>query len=108
MFGRIPLCRTQGLVAPVVEYAHSERACAVIGGAVYRGRQIPALVGHYVFSDLCGHWVRTFKYSNGTASDKRQWSTTDIGQVVSFGEDGFGEMYILGDKGVFRLKGDAK
>jgi glucose/arabinose dehydrogenase len=108
VLGRIPVCRTEGLVAPVVEYAHSEKGCAVIGGSVYRGRLIPGLVGHYVFSDFCGHWVRAFRYSNSTTGDKRQWSTTDIGQVVSFGEDGFGEMYIIGDKGVFRLTGVAK
>ena len=105
VFGRIPLCGTRGLVLPAVEYAHSVKGCAVIGGAVYRGRRIPVLAGHYMFSDFCGHWLRTFRYANGAAGEKREWKVADIGQVVSFGEDGAGEMYIIGDKGVFRLTG---
>lgn len=105
VFGRIPICRTDGLVLPVVEYAHSVKACAVIGGHVYRGRSIPALAGSYLFSDFCGHWLRTFKYVNGEPTEKREWKVPDIGQVVSFGEDAFGETYIIGDKGVFRLAG---
>jgi hypothetical protein len=91
-----------------VEYAHSARGCAVIGGSVYRGRRVPVLAGHYIFSDFCGHWLRSFRYANGAAEDKREWKTADIGQVVSFGEDASGEMYIVGDKGVFRLTGSAK
>lgn len=105
VFGRIPLCGTAGLVLPAVEYGHSVRGCAVIGGAVYRGRRVPALAGHYMFSDFCGDWLRTFRYANGSAGEKREWKVADIGQVVSFGEDGSGEMYIVGDKGVFRLTG---
>jgi hypothetical protein len=108
VFGRIPICRTRGLHTPAVEYAHSAKACAVIGGSVYRGRRIPALSGHYLFSDFCGRWVRSFSYSGGDADEKRQWKTADIGQVVSFGEDGFGDMYLIGDKGVFRLMDIAK
>lgn len=108
VFGRIPICRTDGLVLPVVEYAHSVKGCAVIGGHIYRGRAIPALSGSYLFSDFCGHWLRTFKHENGRATEKREWKLPDIGQVVSFGEDAFGETYIIGDKGVFRLTGVAK
>jgi glucose/arabinose dehydrogenase len=108
VLGRIPLCRPDRLVLPAVEYAHSETACAVIGGHVYRGRAIPALVGSYLFSDFCGHWLRTFRYANGEATEKREWEVPDIGQVVSFGEDASGETYIIGDKGVFRLTGVTK
>ncbi|HYN82435.1 MAG TPA: PQQ-dependent sugar dehydrogenase [Gemmatimonadaceae bacterium] len=108
VFGRIPLCGTSGLVLPAVEYAHSVKGCAVIGGAVYRGRRVPVLAGHYMFSDFCGQWLRTFRYANGSAGEKREWKVGDIGQVVSFGEDGAGEMYIIADKGVFRITGLAK
>ncbi len=108
VFGRIPICRHEGLVLPAVEYTHSEKGCAVIGGSVYRGRAILALAGQYMFSDFCGHWLRTFKYTNAGAKEKREWKVADIGQVVSFGEDGVGEMYIIGDKGVFKLTGMTK
>lgn len=108
VFGRIPVCGHRRFELPAVEYIHGVDGCAVIGGSVYRGRLIPALVGQYIFSDFCGHWVRSFRYANGAAADKQERKTADIGQVVSFGEDGFGEMYIVGDKGVFRMTGLAK
>ena len=103
IFGRIPVGRTGTLELPALEYAHSARNCAVIGGSVYRGRRLPALVGHYLFSDFCADGVRSFRYANADVAERREWKTTDIGQVVSFGEDGFGEMYLIGDKGVFEL-----
>jgi glucose/arabinose dehydrogenase len=42
-----------GAVAPVYEYPHASGACTVIGGVVYRGDEIPDLVGAYLFADLC-------------------------------------------------------
>ncbi|MCH8183467.1 MAG: PQQ-dependent sugar dehydrogenase [Proteobacteria bacterium] len=41
-----------GLIAPVAEYNH-DFGCSVTGGYVYRGAEIPALVGTYVFGDFC-------------------------------------------------------
>jgi hypothetical protein len=46
-------CDGTGLTDPIYEYSHGEGACAVIGGHVYRGSQIPSLVGKYIFGDLC-------------------------------------------------------
>ena len=102
---RLLLCRHRGLELPVVSYAHSPTDCAIIGGFAYRGRRIPALGGRYIFSDFCGRWVRSFRYSNGIAGERQERRIREIGQVVSFGEDGFGEMYIVGDNGVFQLTG---
>ena len=39
-------------MVPVVEYTHTQ-GCAVTGGYVYRGRQVPAIYAHYVFADFC-------------------------------------------------------
>ncbi len=41
-----------GLIAPVAEYSH-RFGCSVTGGYVYRGSEIPALAGTYVFGDYC-------------------------------------------------------
>jgi glucose/arabinose dehydrogenase len=41
-----------GLIPPVAEYNHNV-GCSVTGGYVYRGSQIPALTGTYVFGDYC-------------------------------------------------------
>lgn len=99
-------CDRNGLQAPVVTFANGGGACSVIGGYVYRGRRIPEIVGHYFYSDYCGGWLRSFRYQDGTAADKRSWEIPDIGNVVSFGEDSAGELYIVAENGrIFRFAG---
>lgn len=99
-----PLCRQDGLVLPALEYDHTQ-GCSIIGGMVYRGRAIPALAGHYLYSDYCEGFLRSFRYVNGQATDLRSWRVPGIGAVLSFGEDGAGEVYLLSAGGnVYRLK----
>jgi len=86
-------CSTAGLVLPIAEYSHSE-GVAVIGGYVYRGSAIPALVGSYVFGDFTagkiwrltqdasGAWQRVLLLSGGPT-------------LSSFGRDLAGELYTL-------------
>src|SRR5690606_8860840 len=46
-------CNVPGLINPVIDYSHANGNCAVIGGVVYRGSQIPALRGRFLFADYC-------------------------------------------------------
>jgi glucose/arabinose dehydrogenase len=89
---------------PVLEYSHSE-GCSITGGYVYRGAAIPALQGHYFYSDFCEGWVRSFRLEAGTPVDQVQWPTlAPGGSVTSFGVDGAGELYIMNSGGqVFRI-----
>lgn len=98
-----PVCRQAGLVLPAVEYDHGN-GCSVTGGYVYRGRAVPALRGHYLYSDYCNGWLRSFRYANGAATEQREWSIPRVGAVLSFGEDGHGEIYLLAASGtVYRI-----
>jgi glucose/arabinose dehydrogenase len=100
---RTPNCDQAGLVRPVLEYSHSD-GCSVTGGCVYRGKNIPSVVGHYFYADYCEGWVRSFKYANGVATESREWAVGDVGNVLSFGEDAAGELYILSGNGrVYRI-----
>jgi len=99
-----PGCSTTGLVLPAVEYDHSN-GCSVIGGAVYRGTRSPALVGQYFYSDYCSGWISSFTYGGGTVTQRTNW-TLDVnpGNVLSFGEDASGELYVLAANGrVYRI-----
>jgi glucose/arabinose dehydrogenase len=97
-------CNSQGLERPVLEYSHDE-GCSITGGAVYRGSLIPGIIGHYFYSDYCSGFLRSFRYQNGQALDQRSWSVGSLGNVLSFGEDAAGEMYILSANGrVYRLE----
>lgn len=98
-------CDSAGLVLPVLEYSSAE-GCSVIGGYVYRGSKIPGLVGHYLYSDFCSAWVRSFRYLGGQATDLRDRSAElrPDGSVSSFGEDARGELYITTLEGnLFRV-----
>ncbi|HEV2148312.1 MAG TPA: PQQ-dependent sugar dehydrogenase [Longimicrobiaceae bacterium] len=96
-------CSRDGLVIPVLEYSHAE-GCSVTGGYVYRGSRIPALRGHYFYGDFCRGWVRSFRYDGNGAADRREWDFGDVGNVLSFGEDAAGELYVLSASGrVYRM-----
>jgi glucose/arabinose dehydrogenase len=95
-------CNMQGLTLPQFEYSHTE-GCAIIGGFVYRGSRIPALVGRYVYSDLCGGWLRSFLF-NGGVTERQQWSVGRSGKPTSFGEDSAHELYLTSQNGnVYRI-----
>ena len=96
-------CDDSGLVRPAIEYGHSD-GCSVTGGHVYRGSAIPAIQGYYFYSDFCEGFLRSFRFIDGAATDEREWEVDDLGQVVSFGEDAQGELYILSSNGrVYRI-----
>ena len=57
-------CNPGPLTLPAYEYDHDE-GCSITGGFVYRGAAIPALSGHYLFSDYCSGFLRSLVYSDG-------------------------------------------
>lgn len=96
-------CSQTGLDLPVLEYDHGQ-GCSITGGYVYRGTAIPGVVGHYFYSDYCTGFLRSFKLANGVATEKRTWDVGNVGNVLSFGEDSAGELYVLSGNGtVYRL-----
>jgi glucose/arabinose dehydrogenase len=97
-------CDQTGLTLPVHEYSHAE-GCSVTGGFVYRGQILTGLAGHYFYSDFCTGFLRSFRMAGGTASDHEEWDVGDLGQVLSFGEDSAGELYVLSRNGrAYRLE----
>lgn len=97
-------CDRDGRRLPVLEYGHEGGACSVTGGHVYRGADVPALAGRYVYADFCAGWVRSFRLQGAAATDPRTHDVGDVGNVLSFGEDARGELYLLtGDGRVHRF-----
>lgn len=94
------VCIQGGFVMPAHTYSH-EDGCSITGGYVYRGQAIPKLAGRYFFADYCVGTLRSLRYADGTVT-----SVTDsaddlgtLGQVLSFGQDSAGELYVLTDAG---------
>ena len=93
-----PVCSKAGLVLPVLEYGH-DQGCSITGGFVYRG-SVEALRGHYLYSDYCNGWLRSWKDGRSYA-----WDIDTVGTISSFGVDATGEVYLLSHSGgaVYRL-----
>jgi len=89
-------CNQTGLTLPVIEYDHPT-GCSITGGYVYRGTRVPMLSGQYLYADYCTHFVRSFVYSGGQATQPRTWTQQldPGGNVSSFAQDQRGELYIM-------------
>ena len=98
-------CDQAGLTLPAVEYGH-DQGCSVIGGYVYRGSAIQFLAGHYLYSDWCRGWLRSFRLDGeGAVTEHTEWPVGDIGNPLGFGEDAAGEVYVASQNGrVYRLE----
>ncbi|WLI89591.1 PQQ-dependent sugar dehydrogenase [Massilia sp. R2A-15] len=92
-------CNSAGLTAPAFDYGHDAGACSIIGGYVYRGKAIPELSGRYFYSDYCAGFLKSVLYSSAGVSEQTEWSVAKIGNVVSFGTDADGELYVIGANG---------
>jgi glucose/arabinose dehydrogenase len=93
-------CADAGLTPPIFEYDH-DTGCAIIGGRVYRGCDIPDLQGAYFCADYCSDTIWSFRYEGGSVVDLQQRQeeldppgSDSIASIVGFGEDGRGELYI--------------
>ena len=97
-------CNPGTLTVPIIEYPHDKGACSVIGGYVYRGQAIPAIQGTYFYGDFCAGFVRSFRFTNGAATEQRDWPLLGTPLISSFGQDGLGEFYLTTLSGtVFRI-----
>ena len=82
----------------------------MIGGYVYRGSAIPALVGRYLYGDLCTRRVRSFVWNGSAAVSEVELSDAlaspaTLGAIASFGEDLNGELYVCDLGGsVYRIE----
>jgi glucose/arabinose dehydrogenase len=86
------------LVDPVLEYGH-DVGIAVVGGHVYRGSDVPALQGRYVFGD----WRQRLFVADPSGET---WTREDLAVapdgefdrfVLAFGTDHDGELYVATD-----------
>jgi hypothetical protein len=67
--------------------------CAIIGGNVFQGRDIPLLVGAYVYADWCSGKIFGL-WHDGYSVHKQILVVTDL-TITSFGQDLAGNIYLL-------------
>jgi glucose/arabinose dehydrogenase len=101
-------CSATGKTMPVSEYFHDSGNCSVTGGYVYRGTAYPALVGGYFFADYCSGKLWSIAATSTWPATRVQHVDSPL-QITSFGEDEFGNVYIVFQQGyVYRLTGTPK
>jgi glucose/arabinose dehydrogenase len=102
-------CSAPGASDPDFAYPHSDPGgdaaygCAVMGGYVYRGNQIPELAGRYLYADLCTGELRSLQLGMPMASGDRAENAPGAISPVSFGEDANCELYVTNGDEVDRI-----
>ena len=105
-------CFATSLADPVHEYSQGgSTGWCITGGYVYRGCQYPELYGQYFFGDYITDKIWTAEINPaGTAligvADRTIELSSGVNGLAAFGEDGFGELYIVARDGgtVHRIK----
>jgi len=101
-----PPCFDSAYTPPIVELLQSgfSGPLSVIGGYVYRGALMPGEYGNYFYSDFNDDIIRSIEYNTGTntvsnfqdrTSELDPPGALSIRNIAGFGEDGFGELYIV-------------
>ncbi len=85
------------LIDPIFEYNH-DVGKSITGGTVYRGTQVPELIGKYVYADYVSGrlWALDYDTAAGKVIANYSLSTEQPGEnlpVMSFGTDETGELY---------------
>ncbi|MEO1576206.1 MAG: PQQ-dependent sugar dehydrogenase, partial [Pseudomonadota bacterium] len=99
-------CPTAGLTDPVHVYGRAE-GVSVTGGFVYRGTDIPVLVGQYVFGDFGSGRIFAIPNDATLATPAEDLADTAL-SISSFAEGNDGELLVIdfGGGGLHRIVPD--
>ena len=88
-------CADPSFRDPVNSYDHTQ-GCSITGGVVYRGSEIPALQGYYVYSDFCTGRIWADLIVGGVLQNSIDLTAQlgPLSSVVSIAADAAGELYI--------------
>jgi glucose/arabinose dehydrogenase len=89
----------EDLIDPIWEY-HHDVGKSITGGNVYRGKRFPELQGAYVYADyVTGKiWALWYDPQSKRVTANRPILGNQL-PILSFGEDGHGELYFMTDFG---------
>jgi len=83
-----------GYTWPSYQFSHQAGTCAIVGGLVYRGTQLPGLRGSYLFADVCDDGVRVARPD--ARSHRFERLIAHLGSTpYSFAEGSRHEVYVV-------------
>ena len=91
------------LEAPFHVNPHTNGACSVIGGYVYRGATMPDLRGYVLFNDWCTGDTFFAHRDNAGIWSVSPWTAVAGFSLVGYGEDEQGEIYLALGEDIGRL-----
>jgi len=83
------------LTDPIKEYGHTEGNNCIIGGYVYRGKQMPGLTGVYIYGDNGSGRIWGLKWDGKAITMDAELKGPEDVHMSAFGEDKDGELYVL-------------
>lgn len=95
-------CVDAGFVSAQALLSHEDETSAIIGGFVYRGTDIPELIGKYIFGDVTTGNIWVLSESVSTEGSTALLGNAGSG-VFSFAEDVEGELYVVGRHAVRKI-----
>ena len=108
-FGTEGVEERDDLIEPVWEYDH-QVGKSITGGVVYRGSEIPELVGKYIYADYVSGKIWALTYDHQTEGVTNEYIPSDMLPIITFGEDEAGEVYftiVAADgRGIYRFARD--
>ena len=99
-------CPTAVLTDPIAEYHHTVGR-SVTGGFVYRGLAYPALVGRYFYADYVEGMIWSLYQSSPGVWTVPELELDSGLNISAFGEDEYGELYVVDFGGNIRRLADA-
>ncbi|WP_455365304.1 PQQ-dependent sugar dehydrogenase [Kaarinaea lacus] len=97
-------CENPAFIDPVIEYDH-DAGCSVTGGYVYRGSEISALSGIYLYSDFCAGTLWGARDAGNGVYESFQLAASNL-NIASFAQANNGEIYLLHIRGeIYKIVG---
>jgi glucose/arabinose dehydrogenase len=98
-------CNGTDYISPIFNYDHSGANCAIIGGFVYRGQNVPELFGKYIYADYCSQIYWSLQYDSTAPPINTLLLTSPYGQPLAFATDKNQELYSLTSDGkIYKFK----
>jgi glucose/arabinose dehydrogenase len=98
-------CNDTNYISPIFNYDHSGGNCAIIGGFVYRGQNVPELTGKYIYADYCSQNFWSLQYDSTAPPINTLLFTSPYGQPLAFATDKNQELYSLTSDGkIYKFK----
>jgi glucose/arabinose dehydrogenase len=98
-------CSPSSYTLPIIEIPRSAKTMQVVGGAVYRGKQLPNLTGQFIFADSASSTI----FAAESSSDK-SWRYSPVAtlpkkQITAIGQDAKGELFVATrDGAIFEIR----